>query len=443
VTLPAPAALSVLPVTGIGEIGAGDDLADMIVRHFPALHGGDVVVVSSKIVSKAEGRTLLAPDREAAITAETVRLVARRRDTRIVETRQGLVMAAAGVDASNVEPGVILLLPVDPDASARTIRAGVRDRLGVDVAVVVTDSIGRPWRQGVVDIAIGVAGLAAAHDLRGGKDSYGNLLEVTVVAVADEIAAAAELVKTKLGAVPVVVVRGLEGWLTPEDGPGARALLRPAADDMFSLGTAEAMRAAVTSRRTVREFTAEPVDPAAVDRAIAAALTAPAPHHSTPFRFRVLTGDAKYRFLDALRDAWTADLRGDDFTPDQITRRLRRGDVLRRAPLVIVPCVTAEAWHTYPDVERNAAERDMFIAAGGGAVQSLLIALSAEGLGSCWVSSTLFCAAETRAALNLPADWHPLGAVGVGVAGGDPRPRPALDLDTFRTWSSGPGGPGW
>jgi coenzyme F420-0:L-glutamate ligase/coenzyme F420-1:gamma-L-glutamate ligase len=434
VNLPAPAALTILPVTGIGEIAAGDDLAELTVRHFPALQTGDVVVVSSKIVSKAEGRTVQAPDREAAITAEMVRLVARRRDTRIVETRHGLVLAAAGVDASNVEPGTVLLLPVDPDASARALRAGVRSRTGANVAVVITDSLGRPWRQGVVDVAIGVAGLEPAHDLRGGKDTYGNLLEVTVIAVADEIAAAAELVKTKLGAVPVVVVRGLEGWLTAADGPGARALIRPAEDDMFSLGTTEAMRAAVTHRRTVREFTDDPVDPAVVDRAIGAALSAPAPHHSTPFRFRVLTGTAKHAFLDALRDAWTADLRGDGFTPEQISRRLRRGDVLRRAPLVIVPGVTAEAWHTYPDPDRNASERDMFITAGGGAVQSLLIALAAEGLGSCWVSSTLFCVEETRAALGLPTDWHPLGAVAVGVPAADPRPRPEPDLDAARTW---------
>jgi coenzyme F420-0:L-glutamate ligase/coenzyme F420-1:gamma-L-glutamate ligase len=434
VNRPAPAALTVLPVTGLGEICAGDDLAELTLRHFPALQSGDIVVVSSKIVSKAEGRTVQAPDREDAITAEMVRLVARRRETRIVETRHGLVLAAAGVDASNVEPGTVLLLPEDPDASARALRAGIRDRLGVDVAVVITDSLGRPWRQGVVDVAIGVAGLDPAHDLRGGKDGYGNLLEVTVVAVADEIAAAAELVKTKLGGVPVVVVRGLDSWLTAADGPGARALIRPAADDMFSLGTAEAMRAAVTSRRTVREFTDDPVDRAAVDRAIAAALTAPAPHHSTPYRFRVLTGAAQQSFLDALRDAWIADLRGDGFSSEQIIRRLRRGEVLRRAPLVIVPCVTAEAWHTYPDAERNAAERDMFLTAGGGAVQSLLIALSAEGLGSCWVSSTLFCVDETRIALGLPADWHPLGAVAVGVPAGQPRPRPEPDLDAFREW---------
>jgi coenzyme F420-0:L-glutamate ligase/coenzyme F420-1:gamma-L-glutamate ligase len=189
-----PGRLEIVPVAGIGEVRAGDDLAALAARHAPDLRDGDVLVVSSKIVSKAEGRLMEAPDREAAIDVEAVRVVARRRGTRIVETRHGLVLAAAGVDASNTDPGTVLLLPVDPDASARALRTALRAGRGVDVAVVITDSLGRPWRQGVVDVAIGVAGLPPAEDLRGGMDRYGNLLEVTVVATAGEIAAAAELV---------------------------------------------------------------------------------------------------------------------------------------------------------------------------------------------------------------------------------------------------------
>ncbi|HUR73792.1 MAG TPA: coenzyme F420-0:L-glutamate ligase, partial [Sporichthya sp.] len=315
-----PASLEILPVTGMGEVRPGDDLAALAASH-ANLRDGDVLVVSSKVVSKAEGRVLQAPDREAAIDAEAVRVVARRRGTRIVETRHGLVLAAAGVDASNTEPGTVLLLPLDPDASARTLRAGLRAR-GVDVAVVVTDSLGRPWRQGVVDVAIGVAGLPPSDDLRGDKDGYGNLLEVTVVATADEIAAAAELVKTKLGGIPMAIVRGLGHLMMREDGPGARDLIRPAADDMFSLGTAEARRTAVTARRTVRQFTSEAVDPGAVDRALAAALTAPAPHHTRPFRFvRLGTEASRSRLLDAMHQVWVADLRADGLTDDQIAVR--------------------------------------------------------------------------------------------------------------------------
>jgi coenzyme F420-0:L-glutamate ligase/coenzyme F420-1:gamma-L-glutamate ligase len=418
--------LEIIPVSGVGEVVAGTDLADLAATHADLLDG-DVLVVSSKIVSKAEGRTMQAPDREAAIDAEAVRVVAYRRGTRIVETRHGLVLAAAGVDASNVAAGTVLLLPLDPDDSARRLRAGIRERTGRDVGVIVSDSLGRPWRQGVLDLAIGVAGLEPMHDLRGTTDDYGNPLEVTVVAVADEIAAAAELVKTKLAGVPLAIVRGLAGVGGP-DGPGARALVRPAAEDMFELGTAEARRTAVTNRRTVRRFSPELVDRGAVDRALAAALTAPAPHHTRPFRFVCLwSPDSRAGFLDELRAAWVTDLTADQLTSDQIDRRVARGDVLRNAPLVIVPFLVTEGAHTYPDERRSAAERDMFVVAAGAAVGSLLIALSAEGLGSCWVSSTLFCPKLATSALGVPEHWQAMGAIGVGVPAEPAGPRPPLD----------------
>lgn len=196
-------------VAGLPEVAAGDDLAKLIASAEPGLADGDVLLVTSKIVSKAEGRIVQADDREAAIDAETVRVVARRGALRIVENRQGLVMAAAGVDASNTPSGTVLLLPEDPDASARAIRDGLRVALGVEVGVVVTDTFGRPWRAGLTDVAIGAAGVRVLDDLRGGTDAYGNPLSATVVATADELASAGDLVKGKAAGLPVAVVRGL------------------------------------------------------------------------------------------------------------------------------------------------------------------------------------------------------------------------------------------
>ncbi|MFD1722481.1 coenzyme F420-0:L-glutamate ligase [Amnibacterium endophyticum] len=230
---------------GVPEVRAGDDLAALLLGVVGALEPGDVVVVSSKVVSKAEGRTVVADDREQAITDETVRVVATRRQrggglTRIVENRLGVVGAAAGVDASNVEPGTVLLLPVDPDASARALREPLSAAAGGPVGVVVSDTLGRPWRTGQTDVAIGAAGLDVVDDLRGRPDGSGRTMDVTVVAVADEIAALADLVKGKAEHRPVAVVRGLGRHVVDGDGPGARALVRPSEDDMFRQGSAEA-----------------------------------------------------------------------------------------------------------------------------------------------------------------------------------------------------------
>jgi coenzyme F420-0:L-glutamate ligase/coenzyme F420-1:gamma-L-glutamate ligase len=417
-------------VAGLPEITAGTDLAALIADAAmagPGLADGDILVITSKIVSKAEGRVIRA-GREDAIDAETVRVVARRGPTRIVETRHGLVLAAAGVDASNTPPGTVVLLPEDPDASARALRKGLRDRLGVTVGVLITDTLGRPWRAGQTDAAIGAAGVAPLIDYRGTADTFGTDLEVTVAAVADEIAGAADLVKGKTAGVPVAIVRGLAGLVTGSDGPGARALVRPAAEDMFRFGSADVL----TARRTIREFTADPVDPAAVRRAVAAAITAPAPHHSTPWRFVVLESPrARTALLDDMLAAWITDLRGDGFTEDQIARRVRRGEPLRRAPLLIVPCLHAEAAHRYPDDRRNAAEREMFLVAIGAAVQNLLVALAVEGLGSCWVSSTMFCRPVVTEVLGLPTGWEPMGAVGVGHPAAAAPDRPPRDASDF------------
>jgi len=242
-----PDAVSIFAIDGLPEIHPGDDLAGMLGDALAGtLLDGDILVITSKIVSKAEGRIVEAQDREDAITAETRRVVASRAHpggvTRIVETHTGLVMAAAGVDASNVPDGTVALLPVDPDASALALATALRARFGINVGVILSDTFGRPWREGQTDVAIGAAGLHVVDDLRGSTDSQGRVLEVTVPAIADELAGAADLVKGKATGRPVAVVRGLGRYVAGLDAPGAKRLVRHAELDMFRLGSDEADR---------------------------------------------------------------------------------------------------------------------------------------------------------------------------------------------------------
>ena len=268
--------LEILPVRGMGDVTAGDDLAELITSAAPWLRDGDILVVTSKIVSKAEGRLIDVPadgpEREAAreriLAAETARVVARRGPTAIVRTHHGFVMAAAGIDASNVDKTHLVLLPVDPDGSARALRSALLDR-GLDVGVIVSDTMGRAWRNGLTDVALGAAGVRPVRDHRGEIDPYGNELQLTEMAVIDELAGAGELVKGKLDQVPVAVVRGYPRT-GAGDGEGAAALLRDAASDMFSLGTAEARAEGLRdAARLAGGLPGAPIDPSAVDRALA------------------------------------------------------------------------------------------------------------------------------------------------------------------------------
>ena len=229
--------ISLIPVTGLPEVQPGDVLADLIADATDAIRHGDVLVVTQKIVSKAEGRLIAVdPDdplsHKAAVEAESVRVLRRRGELIMTETRHGFVCANAGVDLSNVARGQAALLPLDPDRSARRIRDGLRARLGVEVGVVVSDTFGRPWRRGVTDVAIGIAGVAGVVDLRGTEDALGRTLMVTEVCVADEIAGAAELVMGKSAGVPVAIVRGVDpSWL--RDGTVASEIVRPHHEDLF------------------------------------------------------------------------------------------------------------------------------------------------------------------------------------------------------------------
>lgn len=440
--------MQVIALAGLPRISAGDDIAALIAAssiEFPdgatTLRDGDVIVITSKIVSKAEGRVVAAENRDDLIDSESVRTVATkvhaRGTTRIVETKHGLIMAAAGIDASNVDEGTVVLLPVDPDASARAIRARLSDLTGLKLGVIITDTMGRAWRDGLTDNAIGVAGVSPLDDHTGTPDEYGRILEMTVIAVADEIASAADLVKGKSAGNPIAIVRGMEQFVTAEDGPGARVLIRPANEDLFGLGTAEAIAqgrlTASANRRTVRSFTDQAVSDDVINAAIAAAVTAPAPHHTTPWRFLVLCDQPmRTQLLDAMRDRWIADLTASGMSAESIEKRVARGDILREAPVVIIPFIDLEAGaHEYPDAERNAAERDMFMVAGGAAVQSLMISVAAQGLGSAWIGSTMFCVDVVQAACSLPESLQPLGAVAIGYHATEPSPRDARDITEF------------
>ncbi len=229
-------ALEVRPVTGIGEIQSGDDLAGLIVDAIEidgwSLEDKDIIVVTHKVVSKQEGRVTEIPDEaayRALVEGEAVRIVRRRGDLVIAQTRHGFICANAAVDRSNVAEGFAVLLPVDPDRSAHRLRTLIERATGTAIGVIITDTFGRPWRRGLVDVAIGVSGVRAIVDLRGTTDAHGNELNVTEIAVVDEIAAAADLVMGKATQIPVAVVRGLD-----LGGSGRAAdLVRPAEEDLF------------------------------------------------------------------------------------------------------------------------------------------------------------------------------------------------------------------
>lgn len=438
----AAAAIEILPVPGLPEFRPGDDVAAAIAAAAPWLRDDDVLVVTSKVLSKAEGRIVAAPTdpderdalRRRLIDDEAVRVLARKGRTLITENAIGLVQAAAGVDGSNVSTTELALLPVDPDGSAARLRAGLAERLGVTVAVVITDTMGRAWRNGQIDAAIGAAGLAVLHGYSGVQDTHGNELLVTEVAVADEIAAAADLVKGKLTGIPVAVVRGLS---PRDDGSNGRTLVRTGQDDLFWLGTEEALalgrRQAQLMRRSVRTFSTEPVAPELIEDSVAEALTAPAPHHTRPVRFVwVQDHDTRIRLLDRMKDKWRTDLTGDGRPADSVDRRVGRGQILYDAPELVIPFLVPDGAHSYPDAARTEAEHTMFTVAVGAAVQGLLVALAARDVGSCWIGSTIFAGDIVRAELALPADWEPLGAIAIGhfPESDEPRrPRPPVPTD--------------
>ncbi len=355
--------LEILPVAGLPELRPGDDLADLVCRAAPWLRGGDILVVTSKAVSKVEGRLLSVPTdlegrehaRQEAITAETARVVAQRGATRIVVTHHGWVMAAAGVDASNVARGELALLPLDADASARALREAIADRAGVRVAVVISDTSGRSWRRGLTDVAIGVAGMAAVTDFRGHLDTSGVPLEITEIAIADEVAAAADLVKGKLAGVPAAVLRGLP--FQDDDGQGSASLRRPVAEDMFALGTRDVVR----TRGAPTGFGPGPVPIALLRGAIETALRA--------------TGEVQGLELLAALIPKRATPAGGKVTQSPA------GRLLDQATAVIAPVLPLPT-------------DAVTLTRSGMAIAALLIQLHAEGLAAAWLSPAEFADAD-------------------------------------------------
>jgi coenzyme F420-0:L-glutamate ligase/coenzyme F420-1:gamma-L-glutamate ligase len=443
------------PITLVGipiehRFTNGDDLAGIVLKAIEdsdqlagGIQSGDIVVVTSKVVAKVEGRVIKAKDREDAITSETVRIVATkvqpRGVTRIVETSHGLILAAAGVDASNTDEGTVVLLPRDPDASAQRLREQIMELRNINVGVIITDTLGRAWRLGVTDHAIGAAGIQVLDDLTGTTDSFGQELQMTVVAIADQLAAASELVRNKRSLTPVAIIRGAGEWVTENGNDSARDLIRPTTEDLFSLGTAESItlgaRGAVFQRRTVRNFTNDPVPPAVISAAIQAAATAPAPHHTRPWRFRIFTtgidDSERTSLLNSMQQKWESDLAAEGRSNTEIAQRVQRGNLLRTAPVVVFPFIDMSAGaHTYPDpLSRNDSELNMFHIAGGAAVENLLISIATSGYGSAWISSSIFCPETMRSALGLTDTYWPLGGIAIGVPLTQPSERTEINID--------------
>jgi coenzyme F420-0:L-glutamate ligase / coenzyme F420-1:gamma-L-glutamate ligase len=392
--------IELIPLEGLPEVEPGDDLAALLEPSLAAnaASDGDVVAITQKVVSKAEGRIVPAEDRAAWIERESVGVVAHRGDLVITRTRHGFVCANAGVDASNVREGFLTLLPEDPDASAERLQKELAARLGITrLGVVITDTFGRPWREGVVDVAIGCAGLPPLLDLRGTADDRGHELETTVVAFADAVAAASGLVMTKTARVPAALVRGLDAS-AGDAAPGpASALVRRTEEDLFR----ESALVAISVAQPSRVFGPGKVSPGIVEEAVRAAS---AVGTSEEWSFVGLVSPAARRRL--------------------LVAATGRDNVLVSAPTLIVPCIRVAGGRT--SAPRTEAA---ILLSAGAVIRTLVVALHAQLAGWSWDPDLPFDADEARASLALGEDWRPLGVVGVGPMpeGGASRPRPPMD----------------
>ncbi len=392
--------IELIPLEGLPEIEPGDDLAALLEPSLAAnaARDGDVVAITQKVVSKAEGRVVPAEDRAAWIERESVGVVARRGDLIITRTRHGFVCANAGVDASNVRKGFLTLLPEDPDASAERLQKELSARLRLArLGVVITDTFGRPWREGVLDVAIGCAGLPALRDLRGTVDDRGQALETTVVAFADAVAAASGLVMTKTARVPAALVRGLDASAGDAPPGPARALVRRPEDDLFR----ESALIAVSVAQPSDMFGPGELSPWIVEEAVRAASTA---RPSGEWSFVAVSSPLARRRL--------------------AVAAMGTDEVLHGAGVLIVPCIRVAGGAT----SRPRTEETVLLSAGA-MIRTLVVALHAQHVGWSWDPNLPFDADGARTSLALGDEWRPLGVVAVGPVpeGGASRPRPPMD----------------
>jgi coenzyme F420-0:L-glutamate ligase / coenzyme F420-1:gamma-L-glutamate ligase len=394
--------VEIVPLRGMPEVRPGHDLANLIAEALQrggwALADGDIVVVTQKVVSKAEGRVV--PEgpggKSVWVERETRHIVARRGDLVIAETRHGFVCANAGVDASNVAEGFLSLLPEDPDGSADRIRTALEAATRATIGVIVTDTFGRPWRAGVVNVAIGCSGLPSVVDLRGSKDALGRELEVTIVALADEVAAASGLVMGKSDGIPAAIVRGVR----MEDPPlPAAALVRLPQEDLFRQSVLEALHAGPAGGA----FGPGDVPRDALVEAIGAASAVEAPDGSRPWLFVSVRSSTAIRRVMAQGARFPAD-----------------------AASAVVPAARLTgSMHSGPD-------RDNLLLTAGGAVDRLILALHAQGFASVWIPGDVFSEEGLRGAVGLPEEWTPLGALAVGRDRGEQQPlTPSADPNSF------------